>query len=276
MCGMKKAQLIPRIIEKILLLPTLIWIYTPIIAGILITMTHYLPIAFASWWIFSFLGTGWLINLIVIRSDALGFLIAIEVILFILGLILFLWGLIYLANIRLKKQGLATGGPYRFNRHPQHLGIILMTLVNSLYIPWAVHHYIRVGSILSWSLFSLFMIIFSELEEKKLLKIYGNVYLDYRQETGMFFPRISKKNRRKRELTEIKHWKRIVFILVFYICFIALFRFIGYIVRLGMWYDSLSPRFWYINLVVLGLLLLNFGIRVIKKRIFSIDERRMH
>ena len=268
---MEKAQLISRIIEKILLLPALIWIYTPIIAGILITMAWYLPMGFASWWIFSFYGTNWTLGLIIIRSEsALVFLLVIEIILFIIGLMLFLWGLIYLANVKLKKQGLATGGPYKFIRHPQHLGIILMTLVNSLYLPWAVHPYIRIGSILSWSLISLVLIIVSELEEKKLWKKYGNAYLDYRLKTGMFFPRIFGIKRKEKELTEIKHWKRLSVIVIGYFCFISLIRLFLLIFGISMWYDTLSRRFWYINLISLGLILLTIGVKIFRERRFPL------
>ena len=269
---MKKAQVIARIIEKVLLLPALMWIYTPIIAGILITMAWYLPIGFASWWIFSLYGTNWALGLIVIRSEsALVFLLVIEIILFMIGLTLFLWGLIYLANVKLKKKGLAMGGPYKFIRHPQNLGIILMTLVNSLYIPWAVHSYIRIGSILSWSLFSLVLIIVSELEEKKLLKKFGNVYLEYRMKTGMFLPRIFERYRKDKEVKEIKLWRRLGFIFVGYFCFISSIRLLLVIVGIDMWYDYLSQRFWYINIIALGLILLTVGIKILRERRFPLE-----
>lgn len=272
---MKKAQVIARIIEKVLLLPALMWIYTPIIAGILITMAYYLPIGFASWWIFSLYGTNWTLSLIIIKSEsALVFLLVIEIILFIIGLTLFLWGLIYLSNVKLKKQGLAMGGPYKFIRHPQHLGLILMALVNSLYIPWAVHSYIRIGSILSWSLFSLVLIIVSELEEKKLLKKYGNVYLEYRIKTGMFLPRIFERYRKEKEVKEIKLWRRLGFIFVGYFCFISLIRLLLVIVGIDMWYDYLSRRFWYINLISLGLILLTVGIKIFRDKRFPIEIQK--
>ncbi len=271
---MKKAHLISRIIEKLLLLPAVIWIYTPIIAGILITMTHYLPIGFASYWIFSFYGKYWLLTLFTVKDKIAPLFISIELILFILGLLLFLWGLLSLANVKIKKQDLATGGPYKFIRHPQHLGLILMTLATSLYLPWAVHPFIRTGSIISWSLFSLFLVVTSELEEKKLLKKYGSSYLEYRQRTGMFFPRKSVETQKKKELSEIKHWKRLIFIAVIYFCFVSLIRILCLpgLKLVGMWYDSLSKQYWYINLIALGLIVLHFLIKVIRRRFFSIEK----
>ncbi len=278
----KVSKMSVKIVEKILLLPTLVWIYTPIIAGILIAMVHFVPIAFTSWWLFSFLGhPNWVLGAIVFRSEtALVILIVIEFMLFFIGLVLFFWGLIYLANVKFKKQGLAIGGPYKFIRHPQHLGLILITLVISLYIPWSIDRYIRIGEILSWSLFALFLIISSELEERKLLKEYGDKYLDYRNNTGMFFPRIFEKIfRKKKEAHEIKYWKRFILIAVSYLCFLALIRLLVYLLGLpelpliGWWYDYLNSAFWYINLIVLGLTILYFVVRLIRVRIFPTEAK---
>ena len=276
----KNKKIFVIIMEKVLWILSLVWIYTPVIAGILIAMAWYLPFAFASWWIFSFFGTNWMLMLIQIRSEiALIILIVIESILFIIGLTLFIWGLIYLAKVKREKQGLATGGPYKFTRHPQHLGLILMTLANSLYLPWAIHPYIRIGSILSWSLIALFLIVISELEEKKLLKEYGNTYLDYLINTGMFLPRIFTKYKKKKEITEIKHWKRFLLIAVIYAVFIGHIRLLVEIapytdiIPIGMWYDYLPKSFRYVNLIVLGLILLYFGIKLIIRRIYSTDVK---
>ncbi len=275
---MERTQLISRIIEKLLLLPTLIWIYTPIIAGILIAMVHYVPLAFVTWSLFSFLGDpNWVLGVLIFRSEgALIFLIVIEFILFIIGVILFLWGLIYLARVKLRKQGLAIGGPYRWIRHPQHLGLILMTLVTSLYIPWSIDSYVRIGEILSWSLFSLFLVIISEFEERKLLKQYGEEYLDYRSKTGSFFPRIFKKRMKKR-IFDVKHWKRFLLIFSIYLCFISLIRLLVFVLRLpekpliGWWYDYLNQSFWYINLIFLVLILLTIGLKILRDKKFPLE-----
>ncbi len=274
-------RLIVKILEKAMWFLSLVWIYSPVIAGILISMAWYLPIAFASWWIFSFFGKTWMLMLIQIRSEiALIILIVIEAILFIAGLILFVWGLIHLAKVKRNNQGLAVGGPYKFSRHPQHLGLILMTLANSLYLPWAIHPYIRIGSILSWSLIAVFLIVISELEEKTLLKEYGTTYLDYLTNTGMFLPRIFAKYKKKKEITEIKHWKRLLLITVIYAIFIGYIRFIVEIARfahfipIDMWYDYLPKQFWYVNLIFLGMILLYFGIKLVRKTIISANAKK--
>ena len=190
---------------------------------------------------------------------------------------LFLWGLFYLAKVKLKKLDLATGGPYKYIRHPQHLGLIIMSLATSLYLPWAVHTHVRIGSIISWSLFALFLVVASELEEKKLLKKIGNSYFEYRINTGMFFPKKLILTQKKKELSEIKHWKRLIFIVLIYSCFVSLIRIlcIPELRIVGMWYDSLPKRYWYLNLVALGLLALNFVVRGVRKRFISLEKVSM-
>ncbi len=266
---MEKAKLISRIIEKLLLFPTLIWIYTPIVAGILVRMTYLIPLGFGSWWIFSIFERNWLLLLFKTGSTAVNIVfLVLESILFVIGLSLFLWGLFYLSKIKLKKQTLAFGGPYNYVRHPQHLGLILISLSTSLYLPWAVHDDIRVGSIISWSLFTLFLVIVSEFEEKKLLNKFGNSYLEYRLQTGMFFPKRSSAPIKKKKVSEIKHWRRILVFLLIFTCFVCFIRFLC-IYEFGLvvvWYDSLPGKYWYLNLIALGLIVLHFIVKVIRKR----------
>lgn len=269
---MRIAHLISRLIEKLLLLPTLIWIYTPIVTGILVAMTYLIPLGFGSWWIFSMFERNWLLLLFITRSTAVDItFLVLESILFVIGLSLFLWGLIYLSKTKLKKQTLAIDGPYKYVRHPQHLGLILISLSTSLYLPWAVHDDIRVGSIISWSLFTLFLVIVSEFEEKKLLNKFGGSYLEYRLQTGMFFPKKSSASIKKKKLSEIKHWKRILVMLLIFACFVCFIRFlcIPEFGLTGMWYDSLPRKYWYVNLIALGLIVLHFIVKVVRKRFIS-------
>ncbi len=272
---MRTGYLISRFVEKLLLLPTLIWIYTPIVAGILVRMTYNIPLGFGSWWIFSIFKRNWLLQLFFIRSTAVKVIfLVLESIVFVIGLSLFLWGLFYLSKTKLKKQPIATGGPYKYVRHPQHLGMILISLSTSLYLPWAVHDNIRVGSIISWSLFTLFLVIISEFEEKKLLNRFGDYYLDYRQRTGMFFPRKSSAPIKKKKISEIKHWKRILVIMLIFFCFVCFIRFlcIPKFRLVGMWYDTLIGKYWYVNLIALGFVVMHFIVKLIRKRFISNEK----
>ncbi|MCG3259742.1 MAG: hypothetical protein H7644_08350 [Candidatus Heimdallarchaeota archaeon] len=246
-----------RVVEIIFLVPALIWIYSPIIAGILFAMVWMFPIAFTSWWLFAFAGNkNWVLGIISV-NDQMITLIVFEFLIFGIGLCLFIWGVVLIARAKLKKTGLVQTGPYKYIRHPQHLGLILMTLVISLYIPWSADTFIRIGEILSWSLFTLILFIISNMEERKLVKIYGEEYNSYRSTTGFFFPRLFNKRKQRKKIEEIKYWRRYIFTATAYVCFILLIRLLVYILELptirivGHLFDYLSPFFWYFNIISL-------------------------
>jgi len=246
-----------RIVEIILLIPTLMWIYSPIIAGILFAMVWMFPIAFTSWWLFAFAGNkNWVLGIIAV-NDQMITLIVFEFLIFGIGLCLFICGVVLIARAKLKKTGLVQTGPYKYIRHPQHLGLILMTLIISLYIPWTADTFIRIGEILSWSLFTLILFIISDREERKLVKIYGEEYNSYRSTTGFFFPRLFSKRKQRKKIEEIKYWRRYIFTTIAYVCFILLIRLLVYILELptirvvGHLFDYLSPFFWYFNIIIL-------------------------
>lgn len=272
---MEKANLIIKVIEKVLLLPILIWIYTPIVAGFLVAMTYLLPLGFGSWWIFSIFERNWLLNLFIIHSEIVRIiLLVVESILFATGLIIFLWGLLYLSKVKVKKQTLAIGGPYKYIRHPQHLGLILISLSTSLYLPWAIHDNIRVGSLISWSLFTLFLVVVSEFEEKKLLNEHCDSYLQYRLQTGMFFPKIYTATQKEKKLSEVKHWKRLLIFVGIFSLFVSVIRVlcIPELRLVGMWYDSLPGKYSYVNFIVLGLIILYFLVKEIRQKFFSNEK----
>ncbi|MHA1199511.1 MAG: methyltransferase family protein [Candidatus Heimdallarchaeaceae archaeon] len=244
-----------KVIEILLLIPTLVWLYSPIIAGILYAMVWMFPAAFTSWWIFAYLGQkDWLLG-IISTNDTMIALIVIEFIIFGIGLCLFVWGVILIAKARLNKTGLVQTGPYKYMRHPQHLGIILMSLCISLYIPWSIDGFIRIGEIVSWSLFSLVLIIMSDFEDKKLAKKFGDEFHQYRSSTGFFFPRIIKEDKERKSIYEIKYWKRYLLLGIGYLAFVSLISLVSYILRLpkvrivGLLFDFLSKEFWYFNLI---------------------------
>ncbi|MHA1668328.1 MAG: methyltransferase family protein [Candidatus Heimdallarchaeaceae archaeon] len=227
-----------RIMKSLVIVMTLVWVYAPIIANILLLMAVWMvPIAFTSWILFTYFGSaGWLYKLIVLKymtnTPGVITLLVFEAIFFTFGLVLFIWGLIYIAKVRIKKEGLATGGPYKFIRHPQHLGLILMSFSLSLYVPGTEDRGIVVGEILSWSLFALILFIWSYYEERNLVKAFGDEYLQYRSSTGSFFPKIKNKKMTRKSFNEIKYWKRNLFIFLGYICFILIIALLTYILGL--------------------------------------------
>jgi protein-S-isoprenylcysteine O-methyltransferase Ste14 len=79
-------------------------------------------------------------------------------------------------------QTLVKQGPYRWLRHPSYSGSIL-SLVG---FPLAMGTWVGGLSILALSLVGYFYRV--KVEEKALLKVFGDEYRDYMQRTWRFFP----------------------------------------------------------------------------------------
>jgi len=81
-----------------------------------------------------------------------------------------------------KNYMLATGGPYKFVRHPIYV----------LHVLWALSFFLMTG--IQWFIISfvcyLSYIPQAYCEEKALQKIFGSTYDDYKSKTGMFFPKL--------------------------------------------------------------------------------------
>lgn len=103
--------------------------------------------------------------------------------LFIFGGILFIasaWKVLYQAT---QKHALATAGPYRYIRHPQYSGFVLIiigfllqwpTLITLAMAPLLIIRYVRLAS----------------QEETQMMKTFGHAYTGYRKSTPGFFPSI--------------------------------------------------------------------------------------
>jgi len=148
---------------------------------------------------------GWL-NLNFHQLSLVVSLVIGETLLFLIGVVIFFSGVITLAKGRRRRQPLISSGIYRFIRHPQHLGLILMLLPWALYVP--VHFRleagliysddlgIRIGEIISWTLFSVLLVIISLLEERSMRKKHPEIYEQYQITTGFLLPlRRSKRQR---------------------------------------------------------------------------------
>ncbi len=115
----------------------------------------------------------------------------------IVGLIIFIAGLIVLISsvikmALLKKRTshtdvLLTEGLYKYIRHPQNLGIVLIFVSLSL-IAKSGLSVIYFPTLISWSIFISLHRIASIIEEKSLLYKFGDDYWRYMQNTGLFFP----------------------------------------------------------------------------------------
>ncbi len=225
-----------NIIQRLLYLLSAIWAYAPVVGTIIFWMGAWsAPIAFTSWSIFNYLyvGVGVGFNMW-IRLDTVGFtpgikaLLVIEVLIFVLGLVLFLWGVIQIAISIVKKKGLVTTGLYRYIRHPQLLGLIIMGFAFVLYIPGTEDRGIKVGEIISWSFFAFILFLWSEFEERQLAKKFGDEFVEYRSVTGSFLPRIINRTKKRRSYYEIKFWRRYLFAFLGYESFLWLMYLVVY------------------------------------------------
>ena len=105
-----------------------------------------------------------------------------------MGSFLTVWSLLYFKSWRFRAQlneshQLATGGPFRFLRHPIYMGLNLLALGSALWIPNSV----------VWAGFVL-MVVGSDLrarsEEGLLSTAFGSAYRDYCARTPRFVPGI--------------------------------------------------------------------------------------
>lgn len=119
-------------------------------------------------------------------------LLIIEVIIFSVGLFLFCLSLFTLLHEKSQhKNKLVQSGPYRFIRHPQHLGLIIMLLPLALYIPsWGGDLGIRFGDLISWTQFAFLLAVFSDWEDLQLRKKFPATYPEYYGKTGFLSPKI--------------------------------------------------------------------------------------
>lgn len=195
----------------------------PLLAGILVPMIVMIPLAYISWYIFFWTGGFWF-DVWFVVSPYLPFrflfVIIIEILIFIGGAILFLTGLYHLVKSKKGGQNIVKTGPYNLIRHPQNLGILLIVLPFALYIPGFNDLGIRIGEILSWTLFVLITIIHSDIEECKLRKRYPEEFKNYQASTGFFFPKLN--IRKSENANPIFYWKRYIYLLIGYILLILI------------------------------------------------------
>lgn len=183
---------IRSVVKKIILGLTSLIFYLPIILGILAPML----IAFAlffyiSWELTDIFYPIILWGYIILSDGTLIVFILIEIGLFLIGLALFLSGFLEMTRKKSKERGLIQSGIYKYIRHPQNLGIILIFLPFALYIPYFSDIGIRVGEIISYSFFALLIIFYSFYEEFRMKKKYKKDFLDYYKNSGFFFPNFS-------------------------------------------------------------------------------------
>ncbi|MGY5863282.1 MAG: methyltransferase [Candidatus Thorarchaeota archaeon] len=161
-------------------------VYLPVLGGILFVMWYIIPLWYFSWniveFIFPFYYWDGHWNPSTINWGVATSVWAVDFLILILGIGLLLYGLKTMVTHKSKKDELITSGPYRWVRHPQHLGIILFLLA-PIFVT-----YVRPNDILSWSLIAFGLIVSADIEEVSLSKRFGESYVEYRAKVPFIFP----------------------------------------------------------------------------------------
>jgi len=122
-------------------------------------------------------------HLIAVAFDRLGILqlekgvflvMAISSVLILAGLALIIlgWRKIH------KAEGLVTDGIYRYSRHPQYLGILLIT--SGFIIQWPT-----ILTVIMWPVLVIMYIRLAKKEEKEMEEKFGEEFRKYKNETAM-------------------------------------------------------------------------------------------
>jgi protein-S-isoprenylcysteine O-methyltransferase Ste14 len=194
----KLLKLLHVLIKKIGLSVISFLLLLPIIAGIIAPMLWIIGgFLYLSWILIGANKSYWTWGYILIPPERLPILITIEVLLFITGLIFLSTGLYEIISTRFKHENITQKGLYKIIRHPQHLGIILLSLPFALYVPCFADIGIRVGELFSWGFFASLLWLYSHVEEWRLMKNNKETFTEYYRTTGFFFPYLSKSKNKK-------------------------------------------------------------------------------
>ncbi len=122
-------------------------------------------------------------HLIAVALDRLGILqlekgvflvMAISSIMILMGLALIILGWIKIH----KAEGLVTEGIYRYSRHPQYLGILLIT--SGFIIQWPT-----ILTVIMWPVLVVMYIRLAKKEEKEMEEKFGEEFRKYKNETAI-------------------------------------------------------------------------------------------
>ncbi|MFX0152042.1 MAG: methyltransferase family protein, partial [Candidatus Hodarchaeota archaeon] len=113
-------------------------------------------------------------------------------VLIIISIVIIIYSVVYLAAN--KKQGLVTTGPYRFIRHPQYLGFLLLTIGFTGWSYFYITSFFGTSwlsaeeTVALWYLELLAYIVLAVIEDQYLLKKFGPEYVSYKSNTPLLIP----------------------------------------------------------------------------------------
>jgi len=117
----------------------------------------------------------------------------------IIGFLILVFSVVYLRVKR--KEGLITSGPYRLVRHPQYLGIILLTLGLTSLSVWILNNSYGVGFLSTsqtvgvWFIELLAYVFLAHVEELFLSRKYGETFEEYRRKVAFLIPFLKTKRK---------------------------------------------------------------------------------
>jgi protein-S-isoprenylcysteine O-methyltransferase Ste14 len=114
---------------------------------------------------------------------------------FLIGVLFAVWSNVFLLekgkggpldlfrlSISPRSTSLVTTGPYRLCRHPMVFGTICLYTGIALFLN-SIHDLVLV-----WACIPLFLIFLKQSEEKRLIRDFGQAYIDYRNRVPMLVP----------------------------------------------------------------------------------------
>jgi protein-S-isoprenylcysteine O-methyltransferase Ste14 len=110
----------------------------------------------------------------------------------VIGVILLAYSITYLYSN--KREGLVTTGPYRLVRHPQYLGMILITLGATGWSIWVLNNTFGIGflsptqTVIVWFIELFAYILLAHIEEIDLSKKFGKAFETYKKQAPFFIP----------------------------------------------------------------------------------------
>ncbi|MCL7412744.1 MAG: isoprenylcysteine carboxylmethyltransferase family protein [ANME-2 cluster archaeon] len=111
-------------------------------------------------------------------SSAWALVMAVSTVLMMIGFITIYKGWKAIHN---SEGEFVTHGGYRYVRHPQYSGLILVTI--GLMVQWPT-----ILALIMWPVLIMMYIRLAKKEEKDIEEIYGHLYLEYKKRVPMFLP----------------------------------------------------------------------------------------
>lgn len=134
-----------------------------------------------------------------------------------IGFLMLVYSVAYL-RIK-KKEGLITSGPYRLIRHPQYLGMIILTLGFTSWSVWILSNTFGIGfldpyqTIGVWFIELFAYVLLAHIEELYMAKKYGETFEDYKNQVPFLIPFLKTRRKSLEILVSILIPATIIFIL---------------------------------------------------------------